>query len=203
MTSSQPSMNHPLSLDIPTRFETARLVLRSYQAGDGAWYFPMSLRNKPHLERFEPDNPVMTILSEADAEGIVRDFAADWAACKAFFLAALKKDTQEFVAQVYIGVVSWDLPEFEIGYFADVDHEGQGFVSEAVKAALRFCFEHLSASRLRLHCDDTNLRSYRVAERCGMVREGHLRLNKKNTDGSLSGTLIYGLLRGEYEAQAG
>ena len=193
----------PLLFDIPTRFETERLVLRCYQAGDGAWYFPMSQRNKLHLERYESGNPVMTICSQADAEVLVRDFAADWVAHKAFFLAAFKKDTQEFVAQVYVGVVNWDLPEFEIGYFVDVDHEGQGFISEAVKEALRFCFKHLGASRLQLKCDDSNLRSWRVAERRGMVREGHLRLNKKNADGSLSGTFLYGLLRSEFETQAG
>lgn len=194
---------HPLLMELPTQFETERLILRCYQAGDGAWYFPMSQKNKPHLERFEADNPVMSISCESDAEVVIRDFAADWSARKAFFIAALRKDTQEFVAQVYVGVVSWTLPEFEIGYFADVDHEGQGYVSEAVKKALEFCFRTLGAWRVRLNCDDTNLRSYRVAERCGMVREGHLRLNKKNADGNLSGTLLYGLLRDEFESHSG
>jgi aminoglycoside 6'-N-acetyltransferase len=66
-----------------------------------------------------------------------------------------------------------------------------------------FCFKHLRAYRVRLECDDTNVRSYGVAERCGMVREGHIRENKKNADGRLSGTLLYGLLQSEYEAQKG
>jgi aminoglycoside 6'-N-acetyltransferase len=101
---------------------------------------------------------------------------------------------------VYIGSVSWDLPEFEVGYFVDKDHEGQGYVTEAVKAALRFIFEHLQAHRVRLECDDTNARSYRVAERCGFTREGHLREVKKHADGTFSGTLCYGLLRSEFEA---
>jgi hypothetical protein len=33
---------HKLLLDFPTRIETKRLYLRSYQAGDGPWYFVMS-----------------------------------------------------------------------------------------------------------------------------------------------------------------
>jgi aminoglycoside 6'-N-acetyltransferase len=41
-----------------------------------------------------------------------------------------------------------------------------------------------------------------VAERAGFVREGHLRQNKLNADGSVSGTLLYGLLRSEYEGKA-
>jgi RimJ/RimL family protein N-acetyltransferase len=102
------------------------------------------------------------------------------------------------VAQVYIGAIDWDLPEFEIGYFADVEHEGQGYVAEAVRGALHFVFEHLHAHRVRLGCNDTNVRSYRVAERCGLVKEGHIRENKRNADGSISGTLHYGLLRSEF-----
>ncbi len=39
------------------------------------------------------------------------------------------------------------------------------------------------------HCDDTNVRSRRVAERCGLVLEGHIRENKLNVDGTHSGRL--------------
>jgi RimJ/RimL family protein N-acetyltransferase len=104
------------------------------------------------------------------------------------------------VAQIYIGPVNWDLPEFEVGFFADKDHEGQGFVSEAVQAMLDFLFVHLGAQRVRLHCSDTNVRSRRVAERCGFVLEGHIRENKLNPDGTFSGSLYFGLLKGEFEA---
>jgi RimJ/RimL family protein N-acetyltransferase len=186
------------SPDIPTRLETSRLVLRSYQPGDGPCYYQVSLRNKPHLLQFESGNAVMSINSMQDAEIVVRDFAAAWAARQAFFMGAFLKDTQEFVAQVYIGVVNWDLPEFEIGYFADVDHEGQGYVTEAVKGAIGFIFTHLGAHRIRLECDETNVRSIRLAERCGFVREGHIRENKKHPDGSFSGDLHYGLLKSEF-----
>ncbi|MCX6033100.1 MAG: GNAT family protein [Chloroflexi bacterium] len=189
---------HKLLLDLPTRLETERLYLRSYQPGDGAWYYPMSLRNQPHLARYEAGNAVNRIKREEDAEIVVRGFAADWVARAAFFMAAFCCDTQEFAAQLYIGVVNWELPEFEVGYFADVAHEGQGYVTEAVRAALGFIFEHLGAERVRLECDDTNLRSLAVAERCGMVREAHFRLNKRHEDGTRSGTVIYGLLRSEF-----
>jgi ribosomal-protein-alanine N-acetyltransferase len=113
-------------------------------------------------------------------------------------LGAFRRDTDEFVAQIYVGAVNWNLPEFEIGYFADSEHEGQGYVTEATEAALRFAFEHLGAHRVRLEFDDANVRSLRVAERCGMIREGHIRENKRNADGSISGTLYYGILRDEF-----
>lgn len=189
---------HRLLLDIPARIETERLFLRPYQAGDGRWYYPMSLKNRAHLARYEAGNPATTLQNEEEAEILVRQFAADWVARQAFFLGAFRRASGEFVAQIYIGPVNWELPEFQIGYFVEVEHEGQGYVTEAVKASLTFIFEHLKGHRVRLECDDTNRRSYRVAERCGFVKEGHIRENHWRPDGTITGTLHYGLLRSEF-----
>jgi len=190
-------------LQIPTRFETKRLYLRCYEPGDGAWFYAMSQRNRAHLSRYESENVVLTVHDEAGAEAMVRQLAAYWAARDCFFLGAFDRGTGEFVAQVYVGPVSWSLPEYEIGYIADVDHEGRGYVTEAVRATLRFVFGPLQAHRIRLMCSDTNGRSIRVAERCGLVREGHLRENRGEPDGTFSGTLFYGMLRSEFEALYG
>lgn len=190
-----------LLLEIPTSIETERLVLRPYQAGDGQWYFLMSQRNKPHLARYETGNPVMTINTVEEAEETIRGFIEAWTERNAFFMGIFRKGTNDFIGQMYIGVVNWDLPEFEIGYFADIEQEGQGYITEAVKAALSLMFRHFRAHRVRLETDDTNVRSIRVAERSGMLKEGHIRQNKIHPDGSLSGTLFYGLMRSEFVFQ--
>jgi RimJ/RimL family protein N-acetyltransferase len=187
-------------LDIPERIEAGRIYLRRYQAGDGQWYYDMSQKNRTHLARYEAENVVMSIESEQDAEVVVRELAAEWMARNCFFMGAFDRETDGFVAQIYVGPVNWDVPEFEIGFFVDKDHEGQGYVTEAVRAAMGFIFQHLKAHRVRIECDDTNEHSRRVAERCGMVLEGHIRENKKNDDGMLSGTLHFGLLKREFEA---
>jgi RimJ/RimL family protein N-acetyltransferase len=186
-------------LSLPTRFETDRLILRCYQPGDGSLLYAVSQKNREHLQRYESENFILTIKNEEHAESMVRNLAADWAGGLAFFMGAFDKNTQDFIAQIYIGYLNRDLPELQIGYFVDVDHEGLGYVTEAVKAALAFIFEHLEAHRARLECDDTNARSYRVAERCGFIREGHLRENHKNPDSTFTGTFIYGMLRSEYK----
>jgi len=189
-------------LHVPDHIETARLNLRPYRAGDGHWTYAMSQKNRAHLSRYESGNVVMSINSEEEAELAVRELAVEWLARNHMFLGAFVKDSNEFVAQIYIGAVNWDVPEFRIGYFADVDHEGQGYVTEAVKGALAFIFTHLRAHRVGIECDDTNLRSIRVAESCGFVSEGHARANKLNVDGTITGTRFFGLLRSEFNASA-
>jgi len=190
---------HKMLLDFPTHYETKRLLVRCYEPGDGEWYYAVGQKNHAHLERYESGNVIFTLHSVEEAEIAVRQMQADFIARNCFFFGAFEQE--QFVAQIYIGVVNWDLPEFEIGYFVDREHEGLGYVSEAVRGALHFTFEHLLAQRVRIKCDETNLRSIRVAERCGFTCEAHFRENKHNPDGTLSGTVIYGLLQREFLSQ--
>ena len=191
---------HKMLLDIPNRIETERLYMRPYQAGDGVMFYAIGQRNREHLARYEADNILNQLNNEQHAEVVVRELAIDWMARKHFFLGIFDKNTHHWVGQIYIGPTNWDLPEFSIGYVVDVNHQGKGYITEAVKAALCFIFEHLGAHRVRSGCSDTNERSYRVLERCGFVREGHFRENKKNPDGSFHGDYQYGLLKSEFES---
>jgi aminoglycoside 6'-N-acetyltransferase len=183
------------------RLETERLYLRPYRVEDAPWYAAMSLRNRKHLRRFEGGNAAMTIESAQNAERVLTEFAADWQAGRAFFLGAFLRATDEFVAQIYVGVSNRDLPEFEVGFFADAQREGQGYVSEAVRGALPFLFGDLGGRRVRLECDDTNARSARVARRSGFKLEGHIRENHPWPNGSVTGTLLYGMLASEFVAR--
>lgn len=186
--------------ELPTRIETERLYLRRYEPGDGEWYYTVGRRNRAHLSRYESENAIRTLETAQDGERLVRQLKGEWEMGNYFFFGAFEQTTGEFVAQITVGPVNWELPEFEVGYFCDCDHEGRGFVTEAVRAVVGWIMGHLHAHRVRIECDDTNVRSYRVAERCGFVREAHFRENKKHDDGSISGTLFYGLLRSEFES---
>jgi RimJ/RimL family protein N-acetyltransferase len=190
--------------DLLSQLETERLVVRPFRKGDGVAYYGVCLRNRQHLLPFEENNPARDVASMQEAELLARQFAGDWAGRRGFCFGAWEKESGSFAAQVYLRVVNWDLPEFEIGYFADVEHEGQGFVTEASRAVLRFAFEQLGAHRVGLRCDQTNSRSSRVAERCGLTLEGRLREKIKHTGRqgvSFTDELIYGMLQDDYFAQ--
>jgi RimJ/RimL family protein N-acetyltransferase len=137
-----------------------------------------------------------------DAELLVREYALQWSGRRAFLFGVWELATNDYVAQIYVGPVNWQIPEFEIGYFVDCLHEGKGFVTEAVQAVIGFCFTYLHAYRLRISCNELNIRSCSVAERCGFKREGYIRevhADILREDGKYSGDYLYGLLRSEYE----
>jgi len=128
--------------------ETERLFLRPYQSGDGVLYYQIGQRNKKHLEKFESGNILMQIESEEEGERAIQRLIASWDTGEAFFLGAFQKETGNFVAQIYIGLSNRRLPEYELGYIVDVDHEGKGYVTEAAGAALHF--EPGTTSRVEL-----------------------------------------------------
>ena len=183
---------------IPTRFDAERVYLRSYQAGDGPWLYKVSQKNRAHLSRYESDNFLMTIEDGAKAEAYACELHEDWIKGDCFFIPVFEKETDEFSAQFYVGPTNRDLPEFIVGFIADVDHQRQGYVTEALGAALGFIFNDLQAHRVFLECDDTNQRSWEVAERCGFIREGHLRENKRHPNSPISGTYVYGMLWSDF-----
>ena len=182
---------------LPERLDTDRLFLRPYRAEDAPWYFAMAQRNRDHLARHESGNSIFSIHCEPDAARVLRDFAAQWQERRAFVLGVFLRETAEFVGQIYLGVTNDALPALNLGFFADCAHVNQGYLTEAAQRALRFAFEDLGAHRIGIWCDDTNVPSRRIAERCGFRLEGHVREDKRHPDDTITGSFCFGLLRGE------
>jgi aminoglycoside 6'-N-acetyltransferase len=183
---------------LPTSIVTKRLKLRRYQPDDAAWYAAMALANRDHLARYESGNACMGIEGEASARIALEGFARDTDAGVGTYLGAFRRSDGAFVAQVYIGVTDATLPGYLVGYFCERSHLRQGYVSEAVAATVDALFAEGGALRVGLWCDDTNLASRAIAERLGMTLEGHVRADKRNADGSVTGSCAYGLLADEW-----
>ena len=191
-----PLQSHPL----PQRLDTERLFLRPYEEEDASWYFWMAQRNRVHLERYESGNSIFGIRCEDDSARALRAFEDHWLKRTAFALGVFLVETEEFVGQIYLGTTDAALPALNLGYFADCTHVNQGYMTEAARRAVAFVFDDLAVHRVGIWCDDTNLPSRRIAERCGFRLEGHVREDKSHPDGSITGSLCFGLLRSEYRA---
>jgi RimJ/RimL family protein N-acetyltransferase len=93
----------------------------------------MGPRNRKHLQRYEAHNATRSLQSEAEAETLVCELATAWEAQTCFFLGAFLREDGPFVGRIYVGPIRPKVPAFEIGFFADVDYQGQGFVTKAVR----------------------------------------------------------------------
>jgi RimJ/RimL family protein N-acetyltransferase len=184
--------------ELPRGIDTERLFLRAYKAGDGPMCHAAAERNREHLAMYESENALMGIASDDEGEAIVRTFVELWNSGERYFLGVFVRDTGEWAGQVVVEPSDPRVPEYSVGYIADVDHEGRGYISEALQAVLSVLFNELGAHRVKSDCHENNTRSWRLLERCGFTREGHLRENRRNPDGSFHGDYLYGILRGEH-----
>ncbi len=75
-----------------------------------------------------------------------------------------------------------------------------GVNTESKYLLLGHAFENLGCLRVQFRTDLRNLRSQKAIERLGAVREGVLRDHMILPDGTLRSSIIYSILRGEWEA---
>ena len=85
----------------------------------------------------------------------------------------------------------------EIGWALGAAHRGQGYATEAAAALVAYAFGVLDLHRIQAETTLENASSWRVMERLGMRREGHLR-QAEWQDGAWSDLVIYGLLASEW-----
>ena len=86
----------------------------------------------------------------------------------------------------------------EIGYTLHPDYWGLGYVPEAACALIDLAFKELMLHKIELTCFGYNVQSQRVAEKLGFTLEARIR-NRKDAQGNRCDSLIYGLLRSEWE----
>ena len=92
--------------------------------------------------------------------------------------------------------------EADIGYELDPAHWRNGYATEAARAMVDYGFRELGVHRISARCIAENVGSVGVLEGCGLRLEGRLRENEHFKDRWWD-TLLYGLLRVEWEMAAG
>ncbi len=190
-------MLHKLLLDIPTRLDTERLVVRKYEEGDGRGLYLLLERSGNRELLKENVEEVSSIKTEEEAEVIVRKHSAEWVARDRFVMGIWLKSEDKYVGEIWIEPKKWEVPSFEIGWFLDKGYQRRGIATEAVRRSLKFLFNDLKAHKVIVITRDTNPRSCMLAERLGFRREGHLRESGID-NGKRYGLFYYGMLRTEF-----
>jgi RimJ/RimL family protein N-acetyltransferase len=188
---------HKLLLDIPTRLETERLIVRKYAEGDGRDLYLLLERNDNREFLRENVEEMSSIKTEEEAEITVRKHSAEWVARDRFVMGIWLKNKDKYVGQIWIEPKKWEVPSFEIGWFLDRGCQGKGIATEAVRCSLVFLFNDLNAHKVIAITRDSNVRSCKLAERLGFRKEGHLR-ECGVENGKRYGLIHYGMLKNEF-----
>jgi ribosomal-protein-alanine N-acetyltransferase len=114
-----------------------------------------------------------------------------------YVLAVRIPGTGAFAGFVMLEIDPEQTSTAEVGCVLLPEFWKNGFASEILRALLAFGFEGLSLHRVYGKCDELNLASAHVMEKCGLVYEGTLREHVWLRDHWRS-TRYYGILEGEY-----
>ena len=111
------------------------------------------------------------------------------------------KDTGKLIGNIYLAEQEFDT--WELGYVFNKNFQRMGYATEAVKALLDDIFHDKNARRIVAMCNPLNEPSWKLLERLGFRKEGHLIKNiyfKKDGDGNpiWSDTYEYGILADEW-----
>lgn len=114
-----------------------------------------------------------------------------------YVLAVRIPGTGAFAGFVMLEIDPEQTSTAEVGCVLLPEFWKNGFASEILRALLAFGFEERSLHRVYGKCDELNLASAHVMEKCGLAYEGTLREHVWLRDHWRS-TRYYGILSGEY-----
>jgi RimJ/RimL family protein N-acetyltransferase len=151
----------------PVTLRTRRLILRPW--GDDDLEPFAALNADPRVRQFYP-----SLLSRAESDDLVARIRARHAA-RGFGPWAV----EQIGGAPFIGCIGLSEPSFsapftpcvEVGWSLAHAAWGQGYATEAARAALTFGFETLGLREVVAMTTPINLRSRRVMERLGMQRD--------------------------------
>lgn len=89
-----------------------------------------------------------------------------------------------------------DALKAELGYELNSSYQGNGFMTEALKAVLDYTFRECGINRVEAFVEPLNTASQGLLEKLGFTKEGTLR-EYERCRGELIDIIIYGLLRSD------
>ena len=176
---AKPRLLSNAGLSLATRLETDRLVLRPLVPADIPALYRALRRNADHLRPVSPaplpeDRRVTLALATRE----VQRWRTLWRRGDTYALYIYPRGEDHAPKTRIIGRVSLNrvtrgaFQNCYLGYFIDKDEQGKGLMTEAVRRALTFGFGPLGLHRVQAAIMPRNAASLRVADRCGLRREG-------------------------------
>lgn len=168
--------------------ETERLILRRITNDDVNEIF--ELRSNPETMQYIPRPLVKTTEDALDhiamiEEKIISNIGINWG-------ITLKGNSK------VLGIIGYYRmqPEnyrAEIGYMLLPDFHGKGIISEAVNRLIAYGFNDLKLHSIEAVIDPENFASEKVLQKCGFVKEAHLK-EAEFYEGKFLDKVIYSLL---------
>ena len=183
-------MLHPDFTQIP-ELSTPRVVLRELTKADATAIH--ELRSDPAVMQFIP-KPLTVRVEEA--ERMIQNFHVAARQGDSILWGITVKGSVKVMGYIGFWRILKEHHRAEIGYALHPDLWGQGLMSEAVAATLRYGFQQIGLHSVEAAVTPDNVASIHVLERSGFKLEGRFTENFR-ANGVFMDSLVYSLLSPE------
>jgi RimJ/RimL family protein N-acetyltransferase len=183
----------PQTYAFPEVLQSPRLDIRLVRLEDAAAINAAIVESFAELHEWMPW--AATVPSVADTEKHAIETQTHYAERKSYGLQVNLRVDGTLIAMTGFHDVDWSVPKLEIGYWLRTAYVGRGYMTEVVNCLTDFVFTVWQLNRVQIKMDNTNLRSWRVAERAGYKLEGILRNDTRTPAGELRDTRVYAKIR--------
>ncbi|EFU40809.1 GCN5-related N-acetyltransferase [Paenibacillus vortex V453] len=156
-----------------------QVYVRFPEEADAAELTDMYNRNRVFFENFSPSNPEAFYTEEHQLQ-MIRKSKTDREEDRKYDFVICRTEDDRIIGSIGLSFVVRDpLQSCMIGYSLDQNHNGKGYMTEAVKQVVRYAFEELRFHRIVGEASPRNPGSIRVLEHAGFHKEGIARSNVK------------------------
>ena len=174
------------------------VFLRMPAAGDFLEWAALREQSRNFLTPWEPIWPADD-LTRAAFRRRLRRYAEDQRADQAYAFLIFRTEDSALVGGLTLANIRRGVAQAgSIGYWIGQPYANKGYMSEAVRALIPFCFGSLRLHRLEAACIPTNKPSIALLEKVGFEREGYAR-GYLCINGAWQDHLLYARLKGDPE----
>lgn len=155
------------------------VYLRFYEVADAAAVLELHSRNREFFELFVPTRQDSFYTLEEQVRRL-EDAIQKRDAAERYAFGIFLQDSGELIGDITLfNVVREPLHTCMVGYCLDKRQNGKGYMTEAIRLAVRFAFGEGKFHRIEAGVMPRNPGSMRALEKAGFQREGLARKNVK------------------------
>ncbi|OCT12286.1 alanine acetyltransferase [Paenibacillus pectinilyticus] len=132
----------------------------------------LTQRNRTHFEQVSPkrdESYYSQDFHEKMIEGWIKQREED----KRYVFGIFLKESDQLIGDISIfDIKRGPVQNCTLGYGLDQEHNGKGYMTEAIQLLLTFAFEEAKLQRVEAGVMPRNIGSIRVLEKAGFQREG-------------------------------
>ena len=167
---------------------TERTIIRNFNPED--YHDLFEYLSLPETYRFEPGAPIT--LEKA------KEITQERSEGNNFFAVVFKPEKKLVGHFSFFQIEPTYVNTYEIGYIFNPKYQGMGLATESGKAFIEYYFAKKNIHKIVVNCNPAHQKSWKLAERMGLKREGILEQNiyfrKIGGKPDWQNTAVYGLV---------